>query len=129
MVIVPAVSLTRPFHRSRNVYREARGSPAASVLVRMVSGAEPRLSKAIARSPFASGLTQTSPLPCCEIRVPCTPSRSWSIARTSRFVSMLIVAGDSARTSLPTINGAATIDHMVNCAWAWAAVMPSSGPR
>src|SRR6185437_5905307 len=82
------------------------------------------LSRITARSPLASTLLYTTSPPLAETTVPCRPSASWSTAITSVFFSVVRVALDAERMSLPISSGAAISAQRLKCARYSASVIP-----
>jgi hypothetical protein len=115
--------------RPQVAQRAAVGMPTARALVRTRRPLEPRFSSAIAREPSLSGLTHTWPAPTVASSLPCIPAGSWSTATTSPFCSAARLADEIRVRSSLIIRGAASIDHMPNCARNCAAERPWSGPR
>ncbi len=122
--IRPAVSRSSCAHRSRTRYAAASGSPVSAAEVSILAVRAVSLNSATARSPFSSGFTNTCVPSSERIGSPCTPSRSWSTAITSRLPRISIVSGVASRRSLPISSGAAMTDHRLKWLRYSRSVMP-----
>ena len=76
-----------------------------------IGAAVARLKTPTARAPPESSRIHISCSPDCQIRLPCLPALSWSIAITSLLSRIFRVTESMLRISLPARSGAARIAH------------------